>query len=627
MCGSHGEQIDLSALQLSALDLESGSPGRGRRGGPRGASRPTRRQVLGTTAVAAAALFGPTSTRRANAAEGTSPTGARSAGLVLPDGSTSRRHAMHVHSSGSEGFGSLDGQLTLAERSGCDFYWSTEHDWRVFALPADSRLPRVFRFTTLSSGGWHWQPASRGTAAVSIAELIPWAGSTALNLQIQSSRAATYGLSAVTSDNMLEGNVVGRQFGGPVTIRGLSGTAYYEIALQFSRHGANALSIVYRFGPTPDQRVRVDASTGHVYTQVTAGQTITPMVTPLDDLQAFFGTEIVAGDNSVTAINLQVSSVNGAIDVVVPRLDCPRNIVGQDAFDALNAVFDAVAAAHPLVTRRVGLEISGTYDHLNWFGPDATNIVTVDGGLEQVVAQIKAGGSVASYNHPYGTLPRPRDARRILAAFQYLCPSRVWGADVLELGYDARGGMTLDDHLTLGDLLWCNGVVMTANGVSDDHYGRTWSETFLTQLWGAGTQAAELQALRAGRATVTRVGYDGDLVVSLDGRPMGSVPVNSSRKPGELTITATNLPSTSKIQVVQGQIVDLGLGRTAPSTSVVELMPWQFVGGSASLRVPGGNAYYRVALVDANGSIRSFTNPVWSGVPDLSVVPRERLVG
>ncbi|WP_295699096.1 hypothetical protein, partial [Lapillicoccus sp.] len=166
---------------------------------------------------------------------------------------------MHVHSSGSEGSASFDGQLTLAEQNGCDYYWSTEHDWRVFALPGDLRFPRQFTFTSLSSGGWSWKPSSKGSATLRRAELIPWGGSTALNLQIQSTRAATYGLAAVTRNNMLEGNVTGRQFGGPVTILELAGTAFYEIALQFSRHGGGAIKIVYRFGSTPDQRVRVDA--------------------------------------------------------------------------------------------------------------------------------------------------------------------------------------------------------------------------------------------------------------------------------------------------------------------------------------------------------------------------------
>ena len=584
-----------------------------------------RRLMQAGSAAAALAFFGASSAPSAVA-----DTVAAGSGLVLPGGMTSTRHAMHVHSSPSEGRGSFANQVALAESSGCDYLWMTEHDWRLWALPGDDRITRSYAFTSLDAANWHWKPVSAGSASSKRADIVPYAGSKALELQVTAGGAATYGLKATTSSHRLEGSVIGRQVFTPATVTALSGEAYFEIALMFSNHGAHTpQKLVYRYGTSAAGRRKVNASTGQVYIPVKVGDTISAPVSPVDDLRYFFGTTSVAEDNSIVAVQLQVTANAGSVTVVLPRLDLPRNVTGQAAFDAVARMYDDVLVGHRSLTVRRAIEVSGNEaHHLGWYGDDATNLVVAAGraGIGDAIAQIRRHGSVASFNHPYGTAPKPRDPAKILDNYARLVTSLVYGADVLELGYDVRAGMTLEDHLALGDLLWCDGVVITANGVSDDHNGNSWRESFLTQLWGDGTQASELDALKSGRATMSRVGWSGDLWLTLDGRPMGSVPTTSQRGTGELEITATDLPAGSSIQVVRGTIDPQGARRTRADLTVTTIPAAQVSGAVARLSVPGGNAFFRAMVVDRSGSIRQFTNPVWSGVPATSVVPPSRRV-
>ena len=610
--------IDLRELGLTPAEISQARAAEG--------SRFSRRQLMRAgSAAAALAWFGSRALPTARAAA-PAPGG----GLVLPDGTRSWRHAMHVHSSASEGPGSFANQVGLAESTGCDYLWMTEHDWRMFAVPGDTRVSRGYTFTTLVSDGWRWKPVSSGSASSSRAEVTSYAGGSALALQVASASTATVGVKATTKTHLFEGSVIGRQVLAPATITDLSGDAYFEIALQLSNQGSRPLHLVYRYGATPAKSVRRNAVTGHVYVPVAVGDTIAAPVTPLDDIRSIFGADCVPEDNSIVHLQLQVTAGNGSVAVMVPRVDLPRTVTGQAAFDAVVAMYDTVLAGHSLV-RRLGIEVSGTdKHHLGWYGDDATNLPFTEtvASLGGAVAEIRSGGSVASFNHPYGvaTSKGVRDPTKILKTYRNLSPVGVYGADVIELGYDQRGGMTTADHLALGDLLWCDGVVITANGVSDDHNGNSWKDSFLTQLWGNGSQASELVALRSGRATVTRVGWAGDLWLTLDGRPMGSVPTTQQTGSAQLAITATDLPSTASVQVVRGDILQLRRKRTAAATTVTTVPASAFVGGVATMRVAGGNAFYRVVVLDSTGSIQQFTNPVWSGVPDLSGVASSRLV-
>ncbi|GAA1881107.1 hypothetical protein [Lapillicoccus jejuensis] len=592
--------------------------------------RPRRRDLLRAGAAAAgAALLLQGRTRPVRAAVPAARRGTAGQ-LVLPDGTSSRRHAMHVHASGSEGTGSATAQTALAEQAGCDALWLTDHDWRLFALPPDTRLPRGYDFTALSAGGWTWTPYAKGRVTTSRAAVVTAASGPVLDLAVTArAKGATYGVVVSTVGNQLEGSIVGRQVELPFTVVGLSGQAWFEVVATLSTRAGRQQQLVYRFGTTPDSLVRVDAWTAHVFRHVRVGMAAPVVLTLLDDATAAFGADSLPADNALSGLALQVTALSGSVEVTLPRVGLPRLVTGQAAVDAVSAAYDQAFAAHPTVARRPGIEVSGNGDHhVGWYGAGATLVPFSDQAVAGAVATIHSGGGVASYNHPFGTASPARNAARIGKVFAAVAPSRVYGADVVELGYVQRGGMTLADHLALGDLLWQQGVVLTANGVSDDHNAVTWRDTFLTQLWTDGTPDDELAALRTGRATVARNGFLGDLAVTLDGRPMGSVPSSVVTATGELTVLATGLPAGATLEVVRGAVRPTTPRATAvPSTtSTVLSVDTALVGGAVSLGVAGGAAYHRVVARDASGSVLAFTNPVWSGVPDVSTVPSGRVV-
>lgn len=236
----------------------------------------SRRTVLRVGSVAAAlAVLARGTTRPAEAAS--APAGRR--GLTLPDGARSSRHAMHVHSVGSEKSGSVSAQVGLAEQAACDYLWMTEHDWRLFALP-DERSPREYVFTSLTSLGWDWKPVRLGKASVSRAGVSTTGGSTSLFLEVASSGAATVGVDATTVQNVLEGFVVGREVVLPLQVEKLSGTGYVELVVSLSVHGGNQIFLVYRFGTHADGRVRATPTVGHVYRRVAAGDSLEVTLTP-----------------------------------------------------------------------------------------------------------------------------------------------------------------------------------------------------------------------------------------------------------------------------------------------------------------------------------------------------------
>ncbi|GAA1881126.1 hypothetical protein [Lapillicoccus jejuensis] len=620
MCDDHDDcpDLDLHALGLSGA-LSTG----------RAVGHPfTRRQVLRWgSAAAAVAWF---AARSAPPARALSAGPAAVGGLVLTDGTRSRRHAMHVHSSASEGPGSFANQIALADANGCDVIWPTEHDWRMFAVPGDDRIARGYAFTSLKSAGWTWKPTASGAATASRAQVTPYQGGSALALGVTAGGNATTGLKATTRTHLFEGSVIGRSLLAPATVTALSGQAWFEVVLTLSNQGSRVLHLVYRYGTTPASRRLVNATTAHVFVPVRVGDTIADPVDIEADVASFFGSVCDPQDNSVVGITVQANTAGGRVEVMLPRLDLPRDVTGQAAFDAVCAMYDRVAAGRTAVWRK-GIEVSGTdKHHLGWYGDDATNLPFSETttSLEAAVAQIRARGSIASFNHPYGvaTSTGVRDPAKILKAYTQIRPSGVYGADVIELGYDSRGGMTTDDHLALGDLLWCDGVVITANGVSDDHNGNTWKNTYLTQPWSTGTPAADLAALRTGRATVTRTGYAGDLWAELDGRPMGSVPSRTQNAPGTLTVRASGVPASWTLEVVRGAVVPLGRRRTAADLTVTRLPGSALASGSTDVGVAGGNGYVRVLLRDGAGVVQQFGNPVWSGVPSTAGIDPGRVV-
>ena len=128
---------------------------------------------------------------------------------------------------------------------------------------------------------------------------------------------------------------------------------------------------------------------------------------------------------------------------------------------------------------------------------------------------------MCSYNHPFGTTSGPTltgaaYTTRLSAVAAALLANRAYRADLLEVGYEQRGGMTVAGHLALWDILLTAGVKVMANGVSDNHAGTlaTWeaSNRYFTDVISATTDPTAVVPPRCW--TVVRQptsGYDGML--------------------------------------------------------------------------------------------------------------------
>jgi hypothetical protein len=84
----------------------------------------------------------------------------------------------------------------------------------------------------------------------------------------------------------------------------------------------------------------------------------------------------------------------------------------------------------------------------------------------------------------------------------YLLLHQAFGADILEVGYDSRGGCDLEHHLETWDKLTANGLFLYGNGVSDSH-GGLWMEqssVYHTWIYADGNSEEELlSALARGK--------------------------------------------------------------------------------------------------------------------------------
>ena len=241
-----------------------------------------------------------------------------------------------------------------------------------------------------------------------------------------------------------------------------------------------------------------------------------------------------------------------------------------------------------------------------------------------------------SYNHPFGATfgpPLPIDrqeAARVRVAKQ-LIHGRAARADILEVGYPVRGGVTLDRHQSVWDACSRNAIFLTGTGVSDNHGGGNWRTqplNYLTMAWAAdNTMPALLAALAAGRVYFADpLRYTGTIDLALDGAvPMGGVVVDSSPT-HTLAITATEVPAGGAVTLVQGVCDLAGPTRPDPINVMTVLPATLFPVGRHSVAVGTPSAcYLRVTVQDSAGTTLALSNPIWVlRSPPLGGIPASR---
>ncbi len=545
--------------------------------------------------------------------------------------------ADHNHASSSEGPASLLSHFTQAAANGISLLTITEH---VQRRNHDSLFPRSCVFTNTPK--WQWAPVSTGAGGAHSDTTVRLTGADAAHalgnakaLRLTASRGnvvGTHGLRvSQTLNSRLEGNVVGRKVLVPCRFLVRTGQSYLQLELTFSRHrdllGATDSTsgrLVIRFMIGDRQGIEVTSDRlAHVYLQAPpVGQwTTDPLVLDLETSLRQCWPDLRAEDNSLTGLSVSASCLGGAVDVTVPYLGLPREVVGDAAVASYHDRLRQVGNDFPAITAMPGVEVSwkDSPNHIVCYGTDELDglVLAPSPDPTLMVEAIHSGGGVASLAHLFGTKSGVASDDRVLKVARRLAAQNLHGCETLEVGYVLRGGMDLDRHLQAARLLWRYGFVYTAVGVGDSHGAVDWARgengnNFVNQMWSNGAgNAAQLYAMRAGTVSVIKLGeFRGGLAVSLDGAPMGSVTRNSTPSDRVLSIIATEVPAGGRVEVIRG-VVDGSLALGGVTTQAT-FTAAQLASGTVDLTVPGDvSSYYQVVIRAESGTIVAFSNPVW----------------
>ena len=585
-----------------------------------------------------------------------------------PGSLTAYRNAMHVHSSFSEGTASLHSQLEEASRNAFDVLWPTDHDWRMSAWQA----PTQFHFTglteTVTGKKYTWRPTTTGSAAavaggvskarVTSTDAARSKGSLKVEVRSSGKNAASrhFVLDGGAANQSNRTNLAGQTIVVDVYPELIGTSAWAEVVVTLSYRPAGggrptgSPQLVYQLGVMTPGRV-AEGLRGIVFVRVPAGKFSTVTIDPVADATALWP-DMVATDNALVELRLGATSLNKTTARAwFGNLRLQRTQVADDL--PLQTQADMVrqyAALYPQLSIRRGVEVSGPSEHANWFGGDQHLIQHTSSMPTDVVAYAAAlihqGGGLASLNHPFGSstganvAQSKQDATRRTVAARFLARN-LCGVDIVETGYRQRQGMSLETHLALYDTFLRSGYWVTATGVNDNHDGTAgvWSKEpnrFYSTTWAESPSEEDLlAALRSGRVFVGELGgFDGHLDLSVEGNPMGSVSIKPGTTTRELTVSATDLPAGSRIEVVRGG-VDYG-NNPDPDTSVVTTLPdTAFAGGTATVGIDTTTeCFVRLNVVDSTGRRVAFSNPVvllqqeparplpdWRRAPDSVVNP------
>jgi hypothetical protein len=219
----------------------------------------------------------------------------------------------------------------------------------------------------------------------------------------------------------------------------------------------------------------------------------------------------------------------------------------------------------------LGGESNRTALHMNAFLPDSADVFPTlwpmpppEGFADSLVARVHAVGGLVSFNHMFGVGIGPvvkaeaELSRRAAAVAESLLAVRLYGADLIEVGYLQRGGADLEHHLWVWDYLTAHGLFVPGTGVTDAHgneYGPSMRNPFITWAWSRSVSRRDLvDALRAGRAAFgDPYAFGGALDFTVDGTPMGGT-LECAADTATLRAEVRGAPERSEVRLMQGLI-------------------------------------------------------------------------
>jgi hypothetical protein len=451
--------------------------------------------------------------------------------------------ALHLHSSFSEGAGSVDWQVLHAAASGYDLLWWSEHEWRMACRDHVTAVP----FGADDAVGI--EPSGTSAGAVVDAGFPDGEDGGALRLEVprgepgaavaslsERRRRITYSLAA---DVTLAARVLARD---------LDPDDRFTVLAELSTHPGEKRRIAWVFrweGTPPGEEDRSDAARQVVARTIPTGSWITVDLPLSRDAAALWPN---GADDNLQGLRLAVTSGGSGASVLVDGITVRHGTCG----DRLRRVQESWMEDYPNVAHLFAEEVSYGKPHLNQYGGPRGlfdgEAAWREARAADLVERVVSVGGIVSWCHPLGVSARPR-ARRYDPEYQdTLVALRFGGAAVLEVGFRRKGAGTLEDHLALWDEASRRGIVLTGIGVNDSHEWEWGSgeNNFATWLAApADDETRLLAALRSGRAVfgdplqfrgrlslecgrarpgdVLAGSAAGDVVVRLEGAPPGAV--------------------------------------------------------------------------------------------------------
>jgi hypothetical protein len=574
---------------------------------------------------------------------------------------------LHLHGPFSEGPGSLDSQGREALATGLDVLWWSDHDFRITSYRHSARFGFEAESEPLDRGE-QWSARSEGEArarkrirrlahrCIPESDLDFAAGDAAegersLRLSARSPGGGFAGcLCAISADRARAIRPLASQVALEIQVfaESIGPDARAVVEVQLSEHalpgidGYAPLVLRYEIGPAAGEPRR-EGPLLFLPIAIESGRWTRLRLPVSRDAEGGFP-EITAGDNSLHQIRVGVESRRGA--PAAARFDGLRieqATSGPAAFDLQRELIDRVASQRPGLVQLQGVELSYDLYHLNVFGDEPLRIdydaLVAESGLlvgdpprvdrrrfrrhatRRAVEIAHAQGHLVSYNHMYGVgFEGAEPGRSRSEVVEMLVGERLFGADLLEVGYRDRGGHDLEDHLGAWDELARHGLRPVGIGTSDSHGGR-WAEDpngFVSWIFAPAPERTELlDGLRRGRVFFgDRRRFDGHLDLAAgSGAAMGQIAV-TERESEEVRIDASGVARGDLLDVVVSGARVARHVATGPSLRVAH-----------RVAIPRGEAaFVRVELRDANGEPKAFSNAIHF-VRSAEGVPPARLWG
>jgi hypothetical protein len=535
------------------------------------------------------------------------------------------RSALHVHTSFSEGssglssltsrhatLASMESQVAALAAVGADLCFFTDHDhlmWSDKPGLAPAPFPGV---EDLRAPHWVYRPETVGA---------PTGGSIALTsagLEASVTAGSTGAWRLMFADCKPTQRDYRATMAGltvSITLQPQTAAGWTELRLWGSvrpvtgGRRTGTYEVHYRFTPSATVRsVRASDLTAIVTVPVTASVSQRVTVSPVDDLRAAFpdlGER--AKDNGLYGIWLGVGAPAGAsARGVITSLTLDHGLTGPQALALQTQLISSIAPIYPSVA--LGLRPAG--------GSAAAY-------LSNLVSTVHGRGGVASYNHPFGAAIGPALTGTALTTLltktaKALLTNGLYGADVLEVGYEMRGHATVATHLDLWDILLSAGLRVMADGVSDDHAGTvaSWvggtNHYFTDVISATNDPAAIVPLLSLGRSFVSlQTGFNGLLDLACGGTLMGGTHTGTSSKVG-VQVTAEGVPNGGTVHIIQVPVHgDRTRTAVTPPRWQRTLPSSRFATGSVRIGVANVASYVRTEVRDTAGTIVAFSNPLF----------------